>query len=131
MRRWGRFLRGSVIKLVPFGAFVRVAEGVVGLVHLSDLASPPVTAPDEAVQTGQEVPVIITGIDPLRRRLTLSPSPSRVGESRPWLRQGRGSRPDAENDIVQQRERSGVTMPSWPVRAGSGRPRRAFAAARV
>ncbi|WP_329237256.1 S1 RNA-binding domain-containing protein [Actinoallomurus sp. NBC_01490] len=68
----GQVLHGPVTELVPFGAFVRVADGVEGLVHLSELATPPVETPDQAVRVGDEVAVVITDIDPLQRRLTLS-----------------------------------------------------------
>lgn len=68
----GQILHGPVTKLVPFGAFVRVADGVEGLVHLSELATLPIETPEQAVQVGDEVTVVITDIDPLRRRLALS-----------------------------------------------------------
>jgi ribosomal protein S1 len=68
----GQILRGPVTKLVPFGAFVRVADGLVGLIHLSELAAPPIETPDQAVQIGDEVTVVITDIDAPRRRLAIS-----------------------------------------------------------
>jgi small subunit ribosomal protein S1 len=68
----GQILHGPVTELVPFGAFVRVADGVEGLVHLSELATLPVETPEQAVQVGDEVTVVITDIDPLRHRLALS-----------------------------------------------------------
>ena len=61
----GRRLRGQVTKLVPFGAFVRVAEGIEGLVPLQELTS-------EVVATGDEVTVTVTDVDRERRRLLLS-----------------------------------------------------------
>jgi small subunit ribosomal protein S1 len=68
----GQALRGPVTKLAPFGAFVRVADGVEGLVHLRELAGPPVAALDEVLRVGDEITVAVTGIDRARRRLTLS-----------------------------------------------------------
>lgn len=68
----GQILHGSVTKLVPFGAFVRVKDGIEGLIHLSELSTTPVETPDQAVQIGDEVIVTITEIDPSRRRLALS-----------------------------------------------------------
>ncbi|MFJ4776562.1 S1 RNA-binding domain-containing protein [Streptomyces sp. NPDC088762] len=68
----GRSLRGQVTKLVPFGAFVRVADGVEGLVHLRDLARTPDETPEDVVQVGDEVTVVVSGIDQAGRRLTLS-----------------------------------------------------------
>lgn len=68
----GQVLRGLVTKLVPFGAFVRVEDGIEGLVHLSELAGSPVDRPEEAVEVGDSVTVVVTDIDPQRRRLALS-----------------------------------------------------------
>ncbi|MGW0333952.1 S1 RNA-binding domain-containing protein [Streptomyces sp. NPDC003011] len=68
----GRPLRGKVTKLVPFGVFVEVAEGIEGLVQLSELSADPVRSPEDIVQIGDEVSVIATDIDRERRRLTLS-----------------------------------------------------------
>jgi ribosomal protein S1 len=68
----GHELRGLVTMLVPFGAFVAVADGIEGLVALRELARTPVETPAEVVQVGDEVSVVVTGIDRERRRLTLS-----------------------------------------------------------
>ena len=68
----GRTLRGQVTKVVPFGVFVRVAEGVEGLVHLRELARGPMSAPEDVVLIGDEVTVVVTEIDRERRRLSLS-----------------------------------------------------------
>ncbi|MGP3991759.1 S1 RNA-binding domain-containing protein [Streptomyces sp. 3N207] len=68
----GRTLRGQVTKLVPFGAFVQVADGIEGLVHLRELTRTPVEAPEDAVQVGDAVTVVVTEIDQERRRLSLS-----------------------------------------------------------
>ncbi|MGI5350622.1 S1 RNA-binding domain-containing protein [Streptomyces sp. CA-250714] len=68
----GRTLHGQVTKLVPFGAFVRVADGIEGLVPLRELTRTPVDAPEDAVRVGDEVTVVVTEIDRQRRRLALS-----------------------------------------------------------
>ncbi|WP_327281410.1 MULTISPECIES: S1 RNA-binding domain-containing protein [unclassified Streptomyces] len=68
----GQTVRGRVTKLVPFGAFVRVADGIEGLVDLRELASTPVEAPEELVQVGDEVSVAVIDVDRERRRLSLS-----------------------------------------------------------
>lgn len=61
----GRILRGPVTGLVPFGAFVRVAGGIEGLIHVSELPTSP-------IEVGDEVTVVVTEIDVPRRRLALS-----------------------------------------------------------
>ncbi|RCV55901.1 S1 RNA-binding domain-containing protein [Marinitenerispora sediminis] len=68
----GRELPGRVTKLVPFGFFVRVAEGVEGLVPLREPTRTPVVDPSDVVQVGDEITVVVTGIDRARRRLTFS-----------------------------------------------------------
>ncbi|MFE1252367.1 S1 RNA-binding domain-containing protein [Streptomyces fungicidicus] len=70
----GQRLTGRVTKLVPFGVFVQVAEGIEGLVRLPELSSVPVEAPEDVVREGEEIAVIVTDIDPERRRLSLSRS---------------------------------------------------------
>ncbi|MFY9189727.1 MAG: 30S ribosomal protein S1 [Lawsonella sp.] len=68
----GQIVPGKVTKLVPFGAFVRVEEGIKGLVHISELAERHVDVPDQVVAVGQEVMVKVIDIDLERRRISLS-----------------------------------------------------------
>jgi small subunit ribosomal protein S1 len=68
----GDVLEGKVTKVVSFGAFVEIMEGVEGLVHISELAQHHVENPREIVDPGDEVKVKILEIDEERRRLSLS-----------------------------------------------------------
>src|ERR671929_990873 len=68
----GDELAGTVTKVVSFGAFVEILDGVEGLVHISELAQHHVDNPREVVEPGQEVRVKILEIDSERRRLSLS-----------------------------------------------------------
>ncbi|PRQ11200.1 30S ribosomal protein S1 [Corynebacterium sp. 13CS0277] len=68
----GQIVPGKVTKLVPFGAFVRVDEGIEGLVHISELAERHVEVPDQVVSVGEEVMVKVIDIDLERRRISLS-----------------------------------------------------------
>ncbi|TDD23342.1 30S ribosomal protein S1 [Actinomadura sp. KC06] len=68
----GQVVPGRVTKLVPFGAFVRVEEGIEGLVHISELAERHVEIPEQVVQVGDEIFVKIIDIDLDRRRISLS-----------------------------------------------------------
>ncbi|MEV6425631.1 S1 RNA-binding domain-containing protein [Streptomyces sp. NPDC051662] len=68
----GQTLQGRVTKLVPFGVFVQVTNGIDGLVHLQELTWTPVEAPEAVVQVGNEITVVVTEIDRERRRLSLS-----------------------------------------------------------
>src|SRR5215217_6096022 len=73
----GEQIHGRVTKLVSFGAFVEVAEGVEGLIHISELAEHHVETPDEIVRSGDEVDARIIDVDAKRRRLSLSLRPKK------------------------------------------------------
>jgi small subunit ribosomal protein S1 len=68
----GDELEGTVTKVVTFGAFVEILDGVEGLVHISELAAHHVENPREVVHPGDDVKVKILEIDSERRRLSLS-----------------------------------------------------------
>jgi small subunit ribosomal protein S1 len=75
----GEILEGEVTKIVPFGAFVRVSEGIEGLVHISELAEEHVESADQIVQVGDRVRVRVVEVEVGRRRVSLSMR--RVGEA--------------------------------------------------
>src|ERR1700730_12665136 len=68
----GELVYGRVTKLVPFGAFVQVGDGIEGLVHISEMAVHHVEAPEQVVNPGEELWVKIIDIDLDRRRISLS-----------------------------------------------------------
>jgi small subunit ribosomal protein S1 len=68
----GDELEGKVTKVVTFGAFVEILDGVEGLVHISELAPFHVENPREIVNPGDDIMVKILEIDSERRRLSLS-----------------------------------------------------------
>ena len=68
----GQVVPGKVTKLVPFGAFVRVEDGIEGLVHISELAQRHIELPDQVVKVNEEVFVKVIDIDLDRRRISLS-----------------------------------------------------------
>jgi small subunit ribosomal protein S1 len=68
----GDELAGVVTKVVTFGAFVEILDGVEGLVHISELAAHHVESPREIVHPGDDIRVKILEIDSERRRLSLS-----------------------------------------------------------
>jgi len=66
-------VRGKVTRLQPFGAFVEIAPGVEGLVHISELgAGRRIAHPKEVVEPGQEVEAVILSVDTDKRRIALS-----------------------------------------------------------
>ncbi|HEX4455906.1 MAG TPA: S1 RNA-binding domain-containing protein [Kofleriaceae bacterium] len=69
----GQRVKGTITRLQPFGAFVEIAPGVEGLVHISELgAGRRINHPKEIVSVGQAVEATVLGIDQERRRLSLS-----------------------------------------------------------
>lgn len=68
----GQIVEGTVIKTVPFGAFVSVTDGVEGLVHVSEIAVHRVESPELELSIGQKVTAKITELDDERRRVSLS-----------------------------------------------------------
>jgi small subunit ribosomal protein S1 len=70
--RVGELVYGRVTKLVPFGAFVQVGEGIEGLVHISEMSQHHVDLPEQVVTPGEELWVKIIDLDLQRRRISLS-----------------------------------------------------------
>lgn len=68
----GDIVKGKVTRLMTFGAFVEIEEGVEGLVHISELAENHVTRPSEVVQIDEEIDTMILEIDAENHRMSLS-----------------------------------------------------------
>jgi small subunit ribosomal protein S1 len=68
----GDIIDGTVTKLVNFGAFVRVRDGLEGLIHISELSQQRVTHPGDVVHEGQTLKLKIISLDSERHRLGLS-----------------------------------------------------------
>ena len=71
----GTRVLGTVMRLEPFGAFVELAPGVEGLLHISTLGGgKPVRHPRDLLKAGDRLEVTVTAVDRERRRLSLSPA---------------------------------------------------------
>ncbi len=68
----GAIVEGTVTKLVTFGAFVDLGDGIEGLVHISEMAKQHVDAPSQVCKVGDKVQVKVMEIDLDRRRISLS-----------------------------------------------------------
>ncbi|MCC6098890.1 MAG: 30S ribosomal protein S1 [Olsenella sp.] len=68
----GAIVEGTVTKLVTFGAFVDLGDGVEGLVHISEMAKQHVDQPSQVCNVGDKVQVKVMEIDLDRRRISLS-----------------------------------------------------------
>ena len=117
----GDELAGKVTKVVTFGAFVEILDGVEGLVHISELAPHHVESPREVVHPGDEIRVKILEIDSERRRLSLSAK--RVEDQiLPLSRPGERRAADAPSEEAVARGR-GDRRRGAPPRSPSPRPR--------
>ena len=78
----GGRVRGQVINLVPYGAFVQIEEGVEGLVHVSELSwTKRITRPADVLKVGQEVEAVILGVNSDEQKISLG---IRQLEANPW-----------------------------------------------
>ncbi len=68
----GDIIEGTVVRLMPFGAFVEVEPGVEGLVHISEISSERINRPQDAVQVGQTMDVMVLKVEEAERRMSLS-----------------------------------------------------------
>ncbi len=78
----GKRVSGSVVSIVDYGAFVALEEGVEGLIHVSEMSwTKKIKNPRSILEVGQEVEVVVSEVDPDKRRLSLS---LRATEPNPW-----------------------------------------------
>ena len=68
----GKIIRGKVSRLTDFGAFIEVAPGVDGLVHISEISYERISHPSKLLHEGDRVDVLVMGIDRETRRISLS-----------------------------------------------------------
>jgi len=74
----GEKVNGTIVRLVPFGAFVTLEPGIDGLMHISNLgAGRRLQHPKEVVAVGQQVEAYVLAVDPQNRKLSLSMQPKR------------------------------------------------------
>ncbi|WLD91843.1 30S ribosomal protein S1 [Alkalihalobacillus sp. AL-G] len=79
----GQVVEGTVKRLVSFGAFVEVASGVEGLVHISEIANRHIGTPGEVLSQGDVVKVKVLDINPSEKRISLSIRATLEEENRP------------------------------------------------
>lgn len=78
----GGRVRGKVINIVPYGAFVELEPGVEGLIHVTELSwTKRITKPEEVLQLGQEIEAVVVEINPAEQKISLS---LRQLEPNPW-----------------------------------------------
>ncbi len=68
----GNIIQGKVVRMVPFGAFVELEEGIDGLVHISQIAYEHVEKPEDVLSIGQEISAKVTELDLENKKISLS-----------------------------------------------------------
>ncbi|HHV72724.1 MAG TPA: bifunctional 4-hydroxy-3-methylbut-2-enyl diphosphate reductase/30S ribosomal protein S1 [Clostridia bacterium] len=89
----GSIVSGTVVRVVDFGAFVQLSDGIEGLVHISQLSHDWVAKPEDAVSVGQQVKVKVIDLNPEERRISLS-----IKEAEP--------RPDYAKEVVEENNKA-------------------------
>jgi small subunit ribosomal protein S1 len=104
----GTRVKGKVTRVQPFGAFVELAPGIEGLVHISELgAGRRITHPNEVLNAGDEVDATVLGVDLDKRRISLSLDPNRVAAAEPGPKAADYAKPSEGmgtlGDLLRQR----------------------------
>lgn len=75
-------IRGTVVNVMSYGAFVKLEEGIEGLVHISEMSwTKRVSHPNELVQIGDEIEVVVLGIDKNKQEISLG---MKQTQPNPW-----------------------------------------------
>lgn len=90
----GDIVKGKIQKVVPYGAFVRIGDGLNGLIHISELSDKLVKDPEDMVKVGDDVDVKILSISSTERHLGLSLKAAK----------GRGGREEEKKDELSQED---------------------------
>ena len=130
----GEEFMGKVVKLMPFGAFVEIAPGKEGLVHISQMAPDHVDRVEDVVSEGQEVKVRVTEVSPegkIGLSMLFGSDIKPASEGSPRFARGGADRPQRAGGF-RNRGEGGAGSPRFGGEAGrrpfSDRPRPAFGA---
>ena len=99
----GDVIDGTVTKLVNFGAFVRVRDGLEGLIHISELSHQRVAHPGDVVHEGQTLKLKIISLDSERHRLGLSLKQAEEPPARPAVPDAPAQQPSAPSSASAPR----------------------------
>jgi polyribonucleotide nucleotidyltransferase len=122
----GRIYKGTVKRIMDFGAFVEIMPGKEGLVHVSMLSAERVESPYDVVKEGQEIEVKLTDVDRMGRLNLATPAALEAKpEGRPPRPEHRGERrPYGRESSDRPRGREGPERPPRGHDQGDRRPRR-------
>ncbi|MBI2867508.1 MAG: 30S ribosomal protein S1 [Chloroflexi bacterium] len=91
----GQLVKGTITKLVDFGAFARIEGGIEGLIHISELSQKRLQHPKEVVQEGQDVTLKILRVEPEKRRIALSLKQVEEAEALSWYAKSQNTQPES------------------------------------
>lgn len=77
----GARVKGNVVNLTDYGAFVEIAPGIEGLVHISEMSWTKLKHPSQKFKVGDAVEVVVLDVDPAGKRISLS---AKQSEGNPW-----------------------------------------------
>lgn len=103
----GDVVKGKVVRIVPFGAFVELEKGIDGLVHVSQISHEWLENPTSALKVGEEVEAKIIAIDHEKEKITLSikamtPAPENAGKA---PRRDRSENAEGEEEKTSRKPR--------------------------
>ena len=114
----GQQVKGKVINLVPYGAFVELEDGVEGLVHVSELSwTKRIARPSDVLTVGQEIEAVVLGINKEEQKISLG---VRQLEPNPW--------DEIEKTVPDRQPRSRARSATSPPTARSSNWRKASTA---
>jgi small subunit ribosomal protein S1 len=108
----GSTITGTVSRLANFGAFVKLATGIEGLIHISELAHRRVQSVSQILSEGQDVEVKILTVDRDAQRIGLS---LKATQAKP-----EGAKPEAAPQVEEVRRESAVRKFQGELRGGTG-----------
>ena len=117
----------KIVKLMPFGAFAEVVDGVDGLIHISQIANRRIGKPEDVLEVGQVVDAKITAIDDEKQKISLSiralsePEPADAPEEDEVIYDTSVVEPEAE-EAVEEAVEEVVEEAAEPVEAAEEAP---------
>lgn len=106
----GDIVTGTVKRLAPFGAFVEVAPGVEGLVHISQIAHRHIATPFEVLKEGQEVKAKVLDLNVDEKRISLSIKETEEAPEAPAPKADRPARNQKETVIAEEYQNQGLNL---------------------
>ncbi len=86
----GSRVTGKIVRLTDFGAFVELEPGVDGLLHISQMSDRPINRPEDVVNVGDELTLVVIRVEPTERRIGLSLKDLAAAVEREAMKGGKG-----------------------------------------